>query len=789
MSLTKQPLAQAVSNHARTVGTAALATVGAVAIPNAPAFAQEGYGLEEIVITARKREESLQDAPVAIQALGNTQLQQLGIQNFDDYAMMLPNLSYASAGPGLAMLYMRGASDGGDGNASGAQSSVAVYLDEQPVTSIGRNLDVHIYDVARVEALAGPQGTLYGANSQGGALRIITNKPNTEEVEGGIDIGVGATANSDELSSSFEAFYNQPLTDNAAIRLVAWSKRDGGYIDNVYGEKDYYIYNDTDGRTTVNENNSALVEEDFNDLKNTGARAALKVDLNDNWTVTGSYMTQKQETEGTWFHDPERDMVGDLEIQRYNDDSSVDEFDQFALVVEGDLGFATLQYAGSMLDRDVEYNNDYSAYSSHSNGWLYYGTCEYAYYSSGAPVTEQCYSQNIYYEDQNKYKRDSHELRLQSNGDGPLQYIVGYYYEDASHAYRQEWIQPGMANGPDFELLDKPDLWYLTDQVRSEKQSAFFGEISYDITDKLTVLGGARFFTTESALKGVTGYGTYVLDTVWGYPRLDVDEQSDADDSIYKFNVAYDLTDDASIYYTWSEGYRPGGINRAIGMDGNGNVTAPQIYKPDFLTNNELGWKTVWADNRVRWNGAFYHMQWEDLQFTQYDAATYNSPVGLTTNAAQALIRGYETDIDMQITEAFRLGVSASYNDAVLDENFALASNESLKGSPLPNVPKFKYNISARYDTTVNQYDMHWQAVYAHVDSRVNNIWANLARKLDSYDNLNLSAGIAKDQWAIEAYLNNVMDERAQISRGNSWDTTITTNRPRHGGVRLSVRF
>ncbi|MDH3771334.1 MAG: TonB-dependent receptor plug domain-containing protein, partial [Nitrospirota bacterium] len=251
--------------------------------------------LDEITVTATKRAENLQDIPISVTALGADTIEELGIVDFDSYAQMLPTLSYKSVGPGTATLIMRGASDGGDGNASGSQPSVGLYLDEAPVTTIASNLDIHIYDIERIEALAGPQGTLFGASSQSGNLRIITNKPDTEEFSGGIDVGGSSTTDGD-ASYSVEGFVNVPLSDTAAIRLVGWYLDEGGYIDNVAGTRNYtleggYGYNSDPnapyGRT-ASLGNDSFIAEDTNELTKVGARAALRIDLNDNWTADAS---------------------------------------------------------------------------------------------------------------------------------------------------------------------------------------------------------------------------------------------------------------------------------------------------------------------------------------------------------------------------------------------------------------------------------------------------------------------------------------------------------------------
>ncbi len=766
---------------------AALALSASMIVPTVKAEDEVGFTLEEVVVTARKRDESLQDAPLSIQALGTQALQDLGIASFDDYALMLPSLSYQSAGPGLSQIYMRGASDGGDGNASGAQPSVAIYLDEQPVTAIGRNLDIHVYDIARVESLAGPQGTLYGANSQGGALRIITNKPDPSQFEAGFDVGY-STTDGGEDSHSIEGYVNQPIGDNAALRVVAWKKHDGGYIDNVPGTRTYALIDGGGSTNFVTENNDSFVEDDFNDLDNEGARAALKVDLNESWTVTGSVLTQKQETEGVWWHDPENGSgeVDDYETQVFNPANSEDDFTQFAFTVEGDLGFGSLTYAGSFMDREVEYNNDYSDYADYnSTSWIQYYSCNY--YEISGPATADCTSNNIFYEEENDYSRDSHELRLQSQLEGPFQFLAGLYYEKATHEYRQEWIMPGMAEGPDFNLLDKEDLWYLTDQKRVDEQKAVFGEVSYDFTDSLTATLGARYFENESTLEGITGYGVQLP----GVPIVNVNSSMDDSDSIFKVNISYAIDEDKNIYFTWSEGYRPGGINR------DETAIVAGDFAPDFLTNWEFGWKTTLMDGRMRWNGAAYLMEWEDMQFTRYDES-FGSPVGLTLNVGEAEIKGVETDLTFMLTENLTVSAAMAYNQAELVEDFVIGTNSSPDGTELPHVPELKYNLNARYQFNLGGYDAFAQVVYAFVDDSYSDIFKHTdgdtsidqRQTQDSYENINLSAGFETETWGVDLYVNNLTNETPQITRSTvSYDSSYVTNRPRTVGVTYRMRF
>lgn len=746
--------------------------------------ANDTSGIEIIEVTSRKRSESIQSVPTSVQALSATQLVEQGIENFDDYALLLPSLSYNSVGPGQSQIYMRGAADGGDGNASGSQPSVAIYLDEQPVTAIGRNLDLHIYDIERIEALAGPQSTLFGASSQSGTLRIITNKPDTDAFEGGVNLDLSTTSEG-EPSHTVEGFVNIPVTDDTAIRIVGWDKHEGGYIDNIPGTHTSALFTNGGQSSLVTNDNSDFVEEDFNTLDNTGLRASVKTQINDNWQALIGVIYQDQETNGVWYHDPDapNGEVGELEVQRFNPESMDDSFTQSSLTIIGDLGFAELTYAGSFMDREVEFNTDYSDYSDYySTNWIQYYGCEYY-----GTATADCTNMMIAYNDDNEYNRDTHELRLQSNSDGPLQYTIGFYSESSEHDYRQEWVMPGIAKGPDFEQFGVPDLWYLTDQVREDDQTALFGEVTYDFTDKLALTLGGRYFETESSLSGTSGYGAIAP----GFPIIDVNTDVDDSGSIFKFNASYQLTDNKLFYLTVSEGYRPGGINR------DETAVVERTYDADYVTNYEFGWKTLSDDQRLKFNGAMYLMAWDDMQLTRYDAS-FGSPVGLTINVSEAEILGLESDITYMLTPNFRISAAASYNQAELAKDLQVGSKFAPEGTELPDVPEFKGNISARYYTEIGKYTGFIQGTYAYVGERQSDIFkyssddhsVDEREQMASYSIANMSVGVEADQWTATLYVTNLTDERAELSKGTAgWDSTETINRPRTVGVSFSYLF
>ena len=327
----------------RATFAALLTTTALISTPVMAQDASDQTDPTEIVVTAQKRSESLQNVPISIQAIGTQKLEQLNISNFSGYAQQLPSVTFQGTGtPGVNVVYMRGVASGGDGNHSGSLPSVGVYLDEQPVTTIGGNLDVHIYDIARIESLSGPQGTLYGASSQAGTIRIITNKPDTSGSYGAMDAELNTVAHGGQ-GGKLEFFANTPLAQNMALRVVGFYQRDAGYIDNVAGTRRFLPQ-----PGGIAFNNAAFVKEDYNPTESYGGRAALGIDLDDSWTVTPAVMYQNTKSNGMYAFDP---SVGDLEVQHFFPEYRKDKFVQASLTIEGKIGNWDLTYAGAYLDR------------------------------------------------------------------------------------------------------------------------------------------------------------------------------------------------------------------------------------------------------------------------------------------------------------------------------------------------------------------------------------------------------------------------------------------------------
>ncbi len=794
------------------LGTAVVATV----VVPAQAQEQSENVLEEVIVSAQKRDQNLQDVAVSIQVLGNKQLEDLNVRSFDDFINFLPTVSYTAqggpGGPGFGQVYMRGIASGGDGNHSASMPSVGYYLDEQPVTTINQVLDIHMYDIARVETLAGPQGTLYGQGSQSGTIRIITNKPELGVSLGGYDLELNTTKSGDP-GYNLNGFWNFPIGDSAAIRLVAWHKEDGGYIDQVPTTM-YFP-----GPQSHTVDNSDFAGKNANEVSTTGARALLKIDLNDNWSVTPGIMAQKSDHEGYFEHNPE--FFGDLETGRLWPASGEDDWYQASVTLNGQVGDIDVVYAGAYLDRQQNYEYDYSDYTEY---WAYYLTNPEYYDAPGYCVyyndAGDCAIGTQYVDAKNDFTRQSHEVRFQSSADQRFRWIGGLFFQKQKHSFDLQYTVPDSAVAN--SVVEGGHVVWQTKQVREDEDRAAFGEISFDFTEKFTGTLGARYFEYDNSLYGFNGFlrhctGQYIdgdfveIPADEGgeiqYPCFNtriLDDVAKGNDWAFKGNLEYRIDNDKMVYVTWSEGFRAGGVNRA-------RVEGIPKYGPDFVTNYEFGWKTTLADGKVRFNGAIYLLDWDEFQFGFLDFAVSN--LTIVQNVGNSRTKGVEWDLAWAMNENNTLSFSGTYNDATLQTDFWRTQDledegappNAPKGTPMPYVPKLQISSIWRSQFEVASMPAFFQAAVSYTGARWNDLdTLNVParQKMDAYTLVNLSTGIDKDNWSLSLFVNNLFDERAEIDiedpgyggisnlqrpPGHKW--TTVTNRPRWFGIRFSQRF
>jgi iron complex outermembrane receptor protein len=790
----------------------------------------------EIVITATKREENLQNVPISVQVLGTRKLDQLNISNFEQYTKQLPSVSYNFSQAGGTVVYMRGIATGGDGNHSGALPSVGVYLDEQPVTTIGGSLDVHIYDIARIESLAGPQGTLFGASSEAGTIRIITNKPELGVLTGRIDTELN-TVDHGDIGGKAEGMVNLPLGPHMALRVVGFYEHDAGYIDNVFGMQTYRAPSVSEGFSPpdITFDNKAFVKDNFNGVDVYGGRAALKIDLDDNWTVLPQLMYQNKIEHGVSFENAD---LPPLQTIRFQNEISRDHFTQAALTIQGKIANFDVTYAGAYMDRPRFTSNDYNDYTAAYDAYYQAagdtGILEALNYHDNAG---NLINPRQHIDGTEHFKKLSQEFRIATPVSQPIRALVGAFYQRQTNDIFQDYLVDNLATG--LSVPGYPGTIWLTKQYRVDRDYAVFGEANWDITPQITLTAGGRYYKFDNTLIGFNGFGPNNPDySTLGYNRcLTVNGLELRDDPtsalisggvagtpctnvgqvvngklepkrskdtgfIHRLNAQWKPAPGLMFYATWSRGFRPGGINR--------QPTAP-AYGADFLTNYEAGWKTTFAGNRVRWNGAIYHQIWNKLQFSFLGA----NSLTVIQNGRQAKINGVESDLNY-INHGLSLTLTGAYTDAKTSGAICHSSVDPTadcsaagdwiitpSGTRLPITPKFKGSATARYQWPVGSGNAHVQGVVSYQGSASADIRQNIdgsgtnpndfLGRIRASTLVDLYLGWDWHNYSIELFGSNVFDKRNEIARLVSCNlctqTKIVVGRPRTIGLRLGAKF
>lgn len=815
----------------RQLFTTTAATVVLASVWAAPAYAQDGQAAEEdtggiadIVVTATRRAEKMQDVPVTVQALGGEQLAERGITSFDQLLTELPQVHAGGRGPGQKSVSIRGLSISQvaiqTSAVAGSSPTVAMYLDDAAVSVPGRNLDVYVTDLERVEVLEGPQGTLFGASAEGGAIRYITNKPNLSKFEAGFSLGA-ATTPGHAFSGSASGYINIPIIeDQLAMRATVFVDRQGGYIDNIPATYQMpLIGRNADGtvafslpvasvRPTIN--NAAFARDDFNPATYKGGRISLRWSPAPDWTVTVQDMYQVLDAEGVFQYDP---SLGDLQVTRFSPDFNHDQFNQVQWSVEGKLGGLDLVYTGSYLDRKVDQKFDYTRYAS-VGPWVPYYICSYPGYAT-------CATPRMTHIDKSRSNRFTQEFRIATPSDKRIRLQAGVYFDRAKVFADNVWYYEGAAvqgfhgqpaGGTD-RITDyiRPDGGvYFNDAERGESQFALFGEASVDITPQLTLTAGLRWYNQETSLRGsvncgfrgptspsgnTCGGGNYAVSLAGRSPHHEKGTTP-------KVTLSYKPNADMLLYATYSEGYRPGGFNRRGGPSRDPNFTIPFTYNSDGVKNYELGWKLQFANNRIRWNGSAFMIDWTGIPVSIYAPSLSNSTFVL--NGPSAKIKGITTDLVWRATPDFTITANLAYNDSELSDfgstpaafqpqpgDGPLALTFVPLGSPLALAPHWQGGLRMRYEHEATSGTTFFAQLGGQfVGSSQTSTIKPQNYKLPGYAQFDASAGLKFDNWTGELYISNLTDKRAVTFISNSDNINLnSTIRPRTIGLRLSYNY
>ncbi|MET0363952.1 MAG: TonB-dependent receptor [Sphingobium sp.] len=773
--------------------------------------------LGDIVVTATRSAESVQRVPISIQALSPEKLEQRQVASFADYANLVPSLSFSTLGPGRSEPFFRGISVEG-----GALPTVGVYLDDIPLTTAGRMPDVHVYDIERIEALSGPQGTLFGASSLAGTLRIITNKPNPDKFEAGYDVQVNKYGKGDS-GTMLEGFMNLPVMDGVAVRLMGFYRYDGGYIDNTPGSITYALGDDETVIDSYTINNNKIVKNDYNPVREYGGRAAIGIDLNDSWTVQAGVTGQYLDAKGSFNFDPD---VGDLKVHDYNETYLKDEWYQGALTVQGKIGDFDIVSATGYFTRKIKNANDYTYYTvTYDNlGPGYESYLKFRDANGNYIDPTQQYLGRL------KQTKLTQEVRLSVPKSWPFSLTVGGFYQRQKNKSDTDYYIPGLgavsllpsniAAGTSKAV--KRDAFYLVETDTTYTDIAFFGEGTYEILPTVKLTGGIRYFDTKNTVYGFGGVDASARSLTRAYDTvnnrrgcaallplsessrltcINTDTKFAETGETHKVSASWQITPSKMVYATYSTGFRPGGQSRI----------SPRPYLSDTLTNYEIGFKTTWG-GKFRLNGAIYLEKWNGIQYTVVPPG--NQGAGVTVNAGNAEVKGVEVDFDLRLG-GLTLSGSGAYNDAALSSDFCAldpggslaqltscptaAEKNAVVGTRLPRQPRFKGNASARYVMPIGEYEAFVQGVVFYQTNSTSDLDTSnnaLLGNTPAFATVDFSAGIKRDNWNFSLFLQNAFDKRGELSRNTFCSIEYCSDssrtypiKPQFFGMKFGQRF
>jgi len=737
--------------------------------------------MEEIVVSATKRESGLQEIRMSISAISGDSLERSGIADFTDIATSVPSVSFLSAGPGRTKLNIRGISA-----ATGVAPTVSFYLDEMPIQTISSGsttsfaqtiIDPKMFDLERVEVLRGPQGTLYGSSSMGGTIRLITRQPVIGEFESSIGTDISSTTGGG-TNFRLNGMVNAPLSDSVALRVVASYTDNDGYFDRV-----------SSGTGTAPAGD--VFATDVNTEETISVRAALRWQINENAYLQPSVFTQTTEMDGKPnFDGPITDSV---QFAPYDTAEPFDdEFTMYNLVYVHDFEAMSLLVSFSKIDREFRNLEDITDVG--------------ALFGDPNPLLGSAFSNEFVELDD-----ETIEVRLTSSSDSDWQWLVGYYRKDAvaDAGYRMDegWdalFMNGLAN---------------TQKLQEYEEDAFFGELTYHLNDSFSITAGLRSLDYDFHSKEENWGGVFTSDSDRSGANVRDEVLSDSDTN-EKLTVTYRFGDNNQVYVSGSNGSRPGGINRVIprsddplepvGFACNQDLIAlgiddPGAYIGDEVTSTEFGWKLMFKDS-VRLNGAVYNVKWDNIQQLVLTSGTCGN--NFTGNIGEAKSTGLELELTAAISDNLTLSAGLGYVDAQFEETVLSPDGVVIveRGDLLADVPEITFNVALDYTIPASRGEYYVLGNLNYVDETLevpgqpdddltgNGIDSGNVRS--DYTVVDLRAGyISESGWDLSLYVDNATDEEAVYGYNDAIafafpgsDPTVR-NRPRTVGVPLLYNF
>jgi len=707
---------------------------GSPVTSGAGAEARQGLVIEEIVVTAQKREERLQDVPVPVTAISADALIGQNQLRLRDYYASVPGLSINSNNLGDSNLSIRGVTTGGLTN-----PTVGITVDDVPfgsTTALGSRTaapDVDPSDLDRIEVLRGPQGTLYGASSLGGLLKFVTLEPSTDRFSGRIEGTVSGVQNGNDAGYGVRGAVNVPLGDTFAVRASAFVRRDPGYIDDP-----------------------ALPAQGVNRADVTGGRLSALWKASDSWSVKLSALLQDTSAHGAPYvsYEPQ---LGDLQQNLLGGTGGYNhQIRSFAATVKGRFaGIDFISISGYSIDK-YHGTNDLTGY--------YGGLSDALYQVAGTPQFQ--YAQT---------KKFTQEFRFSGTVFEQLDWLAGLFYthEDTPTVDRYFAV--------DSQTLATAGPLFDDSYPTTYSEHAAFADLTYRITEKFDVQVGGR--ASENRQRYEETYSGPVFDP----PAVNPPEHTKDHSVTYLLTPRYRFSPDLMVYVRVASGYRPGGPNPTCVL-----YPVPCQYAPDKTRNYELGVKGQTQDHRLTFDASAYYIDWRDIQLQVAQADT-----GFTyfTNASKAKSQGIELSSQARPVKGLTLSGWVAFNDAKLVNDLPKGSPVvGASGDRLPFSTRFSGNLSLQQEWTLSdRLSLYAGASVTYTGYRQDMFEPTGVARFDlpGYAQTDLRTGVNLDDWTINLFLNNLADRRGLLSTGQIGFTTWVANyiQPRTGGVSVSKRF
>jgi outer membrane receptor protein involved in Fe transport len=768
--------------------------------------------LEEIVVTAEKRDSTVQATPISMTALSSADLAEQNIGSVQDLVGAVPGISLRTAGPGQTEYEMRGL-----GSSGGSVATVGFYIDETPLSASavalnGRTvIDADLYDLNHTEILRGPQGTLYGAGSMGGTIKLVTNPPKLSTLEGSAAVDASQTTGG-STNGRGSLMLNLPIGDIAAFRFVTTDKYISGWIDRKVIAPGQFPYPTNFGNCGVYYCTRGNVEAApvADDIKGSNlerfisSRGSLLIQPSDALSITGGFMYQRIDADG--YANYQSPPATEAIYQPYDiQEPYYDSFHMWSLKVSYDMPFANFTSASSYWKRDVYQSTDSTeALQNIFN------------YTQFVP--------NIYSENDTTWQI-AQELRLTSRGDSDLQWVGGLYYSNLHSGYITKNQSVGFVTtpvcpvgGPLGGHCPTADQFFYAPPVTGPNpdgimfndnnpnilnQKAIFGEVSYKLRPDLKLTTGLRFYkfdiSNEANQRG--------LGTASGDATPTIDSASGTNTSLLpKVNLSYEPTSDLTLYSTLAKGSRPGGVNLPIPLvpfsqgafyycgPGTGPsylTSQPAYYAPDDIWSLEFGEKAKLADRRFTINADVFYVKWHNIQ--QLIVLSCGYPYN--TNVGDAKSYGPEVEMAAKLTDALTLDLSGAYTQAYISSPKDTPGLPVTAGTRINNIPRYTANVALSYESMVtSDYKFTARLAESFVGPVVDT--AYYSEILGGYGLMDFHLGFGKEPWVVSVFGTNLTNKHAGLTIDNTvfaWQqptiTRVSTNQPRTIGLGFETKF